>query len=68
MASTESFVSIYDVRYTGEPLFRFGHYSDENPPNILGIGEPYNPFNDGVVNEVEDLQKLLLNLELDDFS
>jgi len=63
--SNEQHLCIYDLRYPEKPVYSFLNLCDENPPNVLGISEPYDPFNTDCIGDAEGLVSVLENLDID---
>jgi hypothetical protein len=62
MTSTDEHVNIYDVRYPAKPVLLFMHMCDENPLNVLGVSEVYDPFNTDNIDTIDDLKNLMGDL------
>ena len=63
--ATRTAVLVYDMRYASRPIFEFNHFCEENPLDVIGFSQTYDPMEANEVDDVESLIKLANNMDLD---
>jgi len=59
--ATRNAISVYDIRYATSPVFEFNHYSEENPLDIIGFSQSYDPMEAKEVDDVDSLINMANN-------
>ncbi len=63
--ATRTGVLVYDMRYASRPIFEFNHFCEENPLDVIGFSQTYDPMEANEVDDVDDLIKLANNLDFE---